>query len=231
MNIQPNSISIRKYIPTQEYLNLQKQQENLSLIMCDLSTIDDNLINGRINELGEQEEKGFVYLGEKNWLQKFLNSNRDSEFKKYSNWVLFNFKNHLSLSFKPTQDIDNPKQFMWEATMNAENLNIDFKEYSNIDSSLFDDLELAIFGDEKNISKDHLIKLFEVLHNFEYILNDLYIKIPDYSDITILGVDIKNSSDSSNWELILISEYGAEFDVNYNNYDLIPFNKKEYNKL
>ncbi|MCT4615507.1 MAG: hypothetical protein N4A49_11600 [Marinifilaceae bacterium] len=227
MHIQPNSISIRKYIPTQEYLNLQKQQENLSLIMCDLSTIDNNLIIKRINELKEQEEKGFVYVGERNWLQEFLDSDKNSEFKSYSNWVLNNFENHLGISYKPTQDIDNPKQIVWEAIMNAENLNLDLKEFSNLDSTLFDELELAIVGDQKNISKDHLIKLFEMLHNFEYILNDLYLKIPDYSDITLLGVDFKNSSDTLNWQLILISEYGAEFDINYNNYKLIPFNKKE----
>jgi hypothetical protein len=224
MNLQTQSKYTRRYFPLKEYLNLQKQQENISYTKNNLKELETRQISKRIEELQKQEEKGFVYLGEKNWLQSYLESENLEKFKLYSQWVLYNFENYLELNFKPIEDASNSDIFVWETILDAEDLNLNFKELSMVNSTPFDELELAIIGNKEKISKNHLIKLFEILHNLEYILCDLYEKIPKYSEESIMGIDIINNSDSTNWQLNLISEYGSEFNIDYQNYKTTPFN-------
>lgn len=213
MYIQPNSKEIRKYIPQQEYFELMAQQKRRSYVGLSLRNCAHEEIKKRIDELKELEKIGFVFFGEKNWLQNYYKDGKITV-ENYSSWVLDNFSNYLKIEFTIAENYPlNKDGVVWTADLNTENLLLDFKELNNPFFEKLDELEIFIAGSEHAPSSIHLVQAFEFLHNFEYALHTFPHGDKGRAPLGITGIDVTNMEDPRRWELNVISEYGAERDM------------------
>lgn len=212
MNIQPNSSLLRKYIPPSYYFQLMDMQRHQSFIGMSLSHSNEQSISKRIEELEELEKMGFVYLGEKNWLQSYLADKNSPDFINYDQWVWQVFTDYLHLNFKISQDFDHLDEIIWEAELDASNLLLDFKELENPGFLVIDDLDVFVGGNQEQAHPAYLVKAFEFLHNLEYAVSTVLYKSKGHRVLSITGIDVSNPIDPGRWELNVISEYGSDWD-------------------
>nr|WP_086940901.1 hypothetical protein [Thaumasiovibrio occultus] len=99
MHIQPDSPQIRRDIPLDQYVTLQAQAAKRSLIGQCLAQMSLEKLQARHDELAAFEAQGFVYQGEKNWLEAYLTSTASREHEHYAVWVWDNLCEYLGLSF------------------------------------------------------------------------------------------------------------------------------------
>ncbi len=219
MNIQPKSKELRKYIPTDDYFASLREQKEMSFIGEYLNIWADEVVLKRIKELEGLEDNGFVFLGEKNWLQQFLNSNRSDSFKSYDQWVIDNFNSFLGINFEidreyPTYSSDQGSLFAWKTIFPAHKYLLGFEELNNPAYCEFDEcdeFELYVGGNEDEPSRPHICALFEALHNLEYSISTLSSDTRGYAPLDMTGIDVSNNIDPSRWIINVRSEYGAEF--------------------
>ena len=212
MNIQPHSSSLRKYIPQEKYFRLMEEQRKRSLLDFPLDSIEEKRIVQRIEELEKLEETGFVFVGEKNWLQSYLIENKSPQLQNYVQWVRYNFTNFMKLKFEISQDFDHLDYIIWQAEFDGTDLTLGFDELKNPSFLEIDELEIFIGGNEQSPHPDYLIKAFEFLHNLEYAVSTLSYKPPGGREISVTGIDVSNPDDPCRWELNVISDYGSEWD-------------------
>ncbi|MEO1518168.1 MAG: hypothetical protein AAFV95_24315 [Bacteroidota bacterium] len=167
MNIQPSSKAIRKFIPIAAYFDLCAQQRNRSFIGCSLRNCSQDTIDKRIKELEALEERGFVYLGEKNWLVSFQRSNRPHTLAQYDAWVKNNFDSHLGLTFELTTE-EWQGLNIWSADLLLAPYSLAFDALKHPSYRLPETLEIFVLGNESRPASSHLLPAFEFLHNLEY---------------------------------------------------------------
>ena len=212
MNIQPNSNQLRKYIPQQDYFRMMEEQRRRSYIGISLNSWDKKRINQRVEELESLEKSGFVYVGEKNWLQSYLHDHNSSQFQDYHQWVNYNFKNYLGLHFEISQGFSHLDYTIWQAELKTDGLLLDFEELRNPAFLRIDNLEIYIGGSGLNPHEAYLAKAFEFLHNLEYAIATLLYDPKGSRALSITGIDVSNPVDPCRWELNVISDYGSEWD-------------------
>lgn len=212
MNIQPNSSALRQYIPPEKYFQMQEAQRSRSYIGLPLNFINEENIKSRIAALEALEIEGFVYVGEKNWLQFYLDNNRSFDFENYHDWVLFNFENFLQLDFEVSGGLGGSDQTIWQTELNTEGLVLPFSQLQNLAFLALDDLEILIGGDAEALHPALAIKAFEFLHNLEYAIFDIPYQPSGGGQVSATGVDVSNQTDPCRWELNVISGYGSEWD-------------------
>ena len=104
---------------------------NQSFIGLPLYQIASSVIEKRIGNLQAIEESiGFVYLGEKLWLQEYLDRAKDQNIIRYEYWVREFFSRTLKLNFEYTKyDLTRPEfpDMVWKATIETEGL----REFEN----------------------------------------------------------------------------------------------------
>ncbi|MEL7147702.1 MAG: hypothetical protein AAFO69_15110 [Bacteroidota bacterium] len=207
MNIQPGSAAIRKYIPAETYFSMQEDQRHKSFIGLSLNSVAHNSIVARIKVLETLEKEGFVYVGEKNWLQCYLQNNHSSHFSSYNQWVTHNLENFLQLNLTLSSQYEKP---IWWATLDCEQHGLGFSQLQNPSFLPPDDLELLIGGSEHFPHPAFMANSFEFLHNLEYAISTICYEVPERLSIT--GIEVSNEVNPSRWELNVISGYGSEWD-------------------
>ena len=223
MHIQPGSIQRRKYIPTSDYFKLMAEQKRRSFIGLSLATWADEAIERRLTELEALERRGFVYLGEKNWIEAYFNENKSKELNSYDAWVRRNFNRFLHLEFTidenyPTYSVQEEAPTIWKAYIrDLKDLLLGFSELEYPAYMDLDDLEIFVAGTQQSPSAAYLCQAFEFLHNFEYALSTQSVNPISPRPISVTGIDITNPTDPGLWELNVISEYGSEWDQTFVN--------------
>lgn len=211
MNIQPNSQEISKYIELEQYFALLSEQRHQSYIGSDLSIWADAALRERLTELEDLEEKGFIFLGEKNWLLKFVENNRTNNYDTYDKWVIDNFQEYLGLTFVIDEgsSIENDK--MWKAEISAADHIHRYHLLINPAYHELKHLELFVTGDCTKPSAMHICSLFESLHILQYTIASLSHDSRGYEPSHITGIEVSNKINPHHIWLNIVSEYGSEF--------------------
>ena len=222
MHVQPGSKQVRQYIPTTDYFQLMAEQKRRSYIGLSLATWADEAIERRLAELKALEQRGFVYLGEKNWINAYYEERKSKELNSYDAWVRRNFSRFLQLEFTidenyPTYPVAEEAPTIWKAYMDAKEFLLSFSELAYPAYTDIDDLEVFVAGTKEAPSAAYLCQAFEFLHNFEYALSTQPVNPRDPRPISVTGIDVTNPTDPGLWELNVISEYGSEWDQTFVN--------------
>lgn len=231
---------IRKYFSPSEYKQKSERERERTIIYKDLTKFSQSEILKRIDQLTEEEQKGFVYVGEKQWLSDYINKNRP--FNIYSEWIFDVFQNDI-LTTKlewGTEEYDGhvSKQYQNNWTGSIELFSEDFIPYFNefktaefLKTELLDFLEVIIRGDKESPDKDLLIYAFELLHDFPYYIEQLQHPLLDISyDWCIEGIELTDLNDKLNWCIIINSGYASlhySFENRKKKQYLPPESKKE----
>ena len=225
MHVQPNSSQLRSYIPREEYVKLTREQQQLSLTGKNLDQIDKLLIQNRIRALELLEKQGFVYIGEKNWLLGYLEQ-ANTRFQYYREWVVWNMETHLKLKFTQAEEIGSNGLPLWQTEFDASPYLLHFEALKNPAFLDIDELELLLGGDESGPDLNCLVKSFEYLHHLEYALSTLTYAPKGGRELSVIGIEISNISQPSDWGLIVISDYGSDWD-----FEMEDLNWKYFNQL
>lgn len=223
MHVQPHSKQVRQYIPTADYFQLMAEQKRRSYIGLSLATWADEAIERRLAELESLEQRGFVYLGEKNWINTYYEENKSKELNSYDAWVRRNFSRFLQLEFTidknyPTYPVQEEVPIIWKAYIgDLKDLLLGFSELEYPAYMDLDDLEIFVAGTKHNPSAAYLCQAFEFLHNLEYALSTQSVNPRAPRPISVTGIDVTNPTDPGLWELNVISEYGSEWDQTFVN--------------
>lgn len=234
MHVQENSAHIRRYIHPVTYFKLQQEQELKSLIYWDLTSnnfiYSKERILKRILELETLERQGFVFIGEKNWLQDCLATNFAPTFETYEKWVIHNFRNYLNILFKRVEDGDdfygknyeNSVGVMWKGNLKFENRIVNFEPLANVSYNyLNEEINLYVIGNEDKPLSNYLCKLFEILHNFEYYVNMIPPIVynppcpPYIEELKLKDIFVEHPVNADFWSLSAISEYGADMEEEF----------------
>lgn len=198
--------NIRGFIEPEYYEKLFNSQLKQSFIGSSLCVWGSVSIEKRIAELEQLErEEKFVFVGEKHWLIHFLSENRSINFSRYEQWVNFQLIDVLGMNFSLSPfsvKEDFPKE-CWLAT-------VDISEYliksASLDNKQFEidspeELELMVCGNKEGIFPAHLIKLYEYLHDYEYILSGSGFKNWDKEHLYIGGLGVTDVEEPNQWDL------------------------------
>ena len=211
MNIQPSRKQTRTYINKEEYFAFQDEQNTQSFIGENLKIWAEEAISKRIQELSALEAKGFVYLGEKNWLQGYLNSGKPKDKTQYDSWVYSNFIEYLKLNFKVDETYPDVSKVVWKTKIAAKDYCLNFKQLANPAYYEVDKLDLYVLGDSNQPYPSHLCLLFEALHNLEYTISTLNPDNEGYDPLEITEIEVTNIVNPVRYLLTVVSEYGSEF--------------------
>ncbi len=213
--------SSRKYIPLDIYQKLFEKIGHKSLLDKDLNIVSESEIKSRINELDQcEQQEGFVFVGEKSWLETLLAGQTRYPYEK---WVEHVFRQYLGLSFTfgnygPFPDMPGKS---WKVRLEKPGQYLPgHDELINpaIESVLeITHVDIHVFGTEKEISLKHLAKAFEFLFDLEYMIASLPQKTGEGGPVAVEGLNVMHPEDPNKWELDVLSGYGAEFDYWFEN--------------
>ena len=155
MHIQPGSKQRRQYIPTTEYFQLMAEQKRRSYIGLSLATWADEAIEQRLTELEALEQRGFVYLGERNWIRAYQKENKSEQLTSYDAWVRRTFSNFLLRDFTivegyPTYPVAEAAPTIWKTYMDARDFLLGFSELAYPAYTDIDDLEIFCCRNQGN---------------------------------------------------------------------------------
>ncbi len=221
------SSKIRSVLPFDHYIDLVQQEERRSWISMYLSTREHrdytSGIKERIDTLQVQEEKeGFVYVGEKQWLQHYLET---KQYPRYDQWVSHVFENELRVSFAyveytdvlgvPILDIPGFPTKIWRAEIDPDLI---LTKHEGFRAAQYEDtLQLNVYGPHSGPSPVHLVKMFECLCMLEYLVHRYTKRVPDdtIGDIWVEGIHVEHPSACMYWSLDFFSSY-ANWDIQFN---------------
>ena len=212
MHIQPHSRSIRKNIPKEEYFHLVAEQRTRSLIGEALSELDADTVAHRIQELDTLEARGFVYVGEKSWLNAWREADAPETLQHYHQWIEANCSQHLKLNFNQTKEYPHLPYPLWSAMLDATERTLSFEALHHPGFLPIDALEILVGGSELGPSAVHLCAAFEFLHGLEYTLATFPAQGLSKRPLSVIGIDCSNPEAPNRWDLTVISEYGADWD-------------------
>ncbi len=163
----PFSKKIRRYIDWNTYLEMQNALAKNSLISNEVLREQD--MSRRIEELATfEKQEGFVYFGEKQWLQTCQSEGPLS----YSNWAKSVFENHI---FENPFDFGHVKQIgeCWQASTKCVDWHTRFGELAE-GSLWISKLQIYLRTNKESQTgspaPQQLIDSFEVMHNLPYHL-------------------------------------------------------------
>lgn len=226
--MDPFSKSIRKYIVFDEFEAILLREEGMTRTSDYLSLggnrDQQDSLEKRLEYLTALEQaKGFVYVGEKLWVQDFLVNQR---FPRYDQWVLNTFEEVLRVKFNyvpntdtsgfTNTDIEGLPTSIWRATIDPALVLMQFPEHRNC--LVGSEMELNVYGLETGPSPAHLVKLFEFLHCLDYMIALYTEKISDesLSDTEIEGIHVEHPSAIMSWIIDFCSSYSQwDFWINH----------------
>ena len=221
MNIHPLSSGTRKPISPERYRVLSAAQRQKSLISFPATIW--GALSSRIAELEELESEGFIYCGEKYWLNDFIASGKDPYLSDYGKWVENFFKSTLGLNFSIDElttnacTIDLRGNKIWSSSLEVNKYLMGFEHLKNPSFqslSAASSLSINVIGSAHQPSPVHLCNAYEFLHGLEYFLAELrYESKEEFNPFEVIGINVVNSLDPRQWDVFLLSEYGSEFDL------------------
>ncbi len=202
------------------YRDLSIDQRQRSLISSLASAWE---LSSRIAQLEGLESEGFIYCGEKYWLNDFIAAGKDPLLADYGAWVEQFFKSSLGLSFSINEEETNAytrdlrDQRIWSASIDTKKYLLGFEELANPifqPLSATNHLTINVIGSTLQPSLAHLCNAYEFLHGLEFYLADLrYESQDEFSPFEVIGIDVTNHLDPRTWGVVLLSEYGSIFDL------------------
>lgn len=212
----PFGARIRKYIPWPEYRALEASQAAISLI--GRATIGVDEIKARQAILLQYEASlGFVYFGERKWLETRLNSNRDMP---YSTWVA----NELEQNIFPggfARETDSMLGSCWKGYKDDSEL---FWSSPDLSSPIaLNYVEVLIREAEESSPRPEAGRVFEVLHDLAYYLH-LAGHVRSYANSGEVGLDaLVFWPQQSRWEMYLGNEYGSIGSVLFDDQEIVAY--------
>ncbi len=212
MNLFPSCETIRRYVSPEEYASLIYAQRHQTFLgECLIGYAEDG-IKERIRTLDKLEtDCGFVYVGEKQWLERYLENDRSPELSRYHYWVKTLLVDGMGLEFSYTEYSKNPHfpGKVWQAEFDGSEYGLGFEALNNPAYGPIEEVELYVFGDEEGLSPAHLIKAFEFMHDLEYILAAMPADRGGRAPLFVEGLEVANEEEPMRWELNVVSEYGS----------------------
>lgn len=206
----------RRYIEPDKYFEISCLQREKSL--CNKGDLNFELIQDRISELDLLERKlGFVYIAEKRWLECLLEQQKLNI--KYSVWLNDYIKPYFKFVYG---EFD--KRVCWQALAYIRIYLINFKELENpafyavykpliemIDYSI----DVNVIGSKYAPSIEHLVAMYEVLHDLQYYVHMLSHDTHGYEASSVEEINMLDENDPNSWYLTPISEYGNAWDIQF----------------
>lgn len=212
MNVFPSCKTIRRFVSPVEYASLINAQHYQTFIgECLIGYAEDG-IKERIHTLTKLEiDHGFVYVGEKQWLEQYLNSSRSEELSRYHYWVKMLLFDVMGMAFSYADYSENPHlpTKVWKAEFDGSRYGLGFEALNNPAYAPIEEVELYIFGQEAGLSPAHMVKAFEFMHDLEYILAGMPTGRGDRAPFWVEGLEVTNEEEPMRWELNVVSEYGS----------------------
>jgi len=206
MNIIDTHKAIRKFIPVAKYEELIDSVRDSSLIGAYISGID---VNPRINHLQSLEsDLGFVYVGEKEWLQ------RKDEFPIYSGWVREVLATSQDLTTRYVEYDDEGKYWprnVFEIALDTKHIKLNFDEITHSSYFFPDELIINVACINDEVSLSHLVSAFEVIHDLEYILSIVSLSANAVVQDNITSIDLVSIEEPRLWSIFQEGD-GLEFD-------------------
>ncbi len=212
MNVFPASKAIRRFISFEDYASLIEAQQHQTFIGECLMGYAEDGIKARIRALTRLEvDHGFVYVGEKQWLERYLKSGKRATLSRYHYWVKRALFDGMGLTFSYVEYSENPHlpARVWKAEFDASSYGLGFEALNNLAYAPVEELELYVFGQEAGLSPAHLVKAFEFMHDLEYIVAAMPAGRGDRAPLMIEGLEVTNEEEPMRWELNVVSEYGS----------------------
>jgi len=214
MNIFPSCKTIRRFVSPEEYASLIDAQQYQTFIgECLIGYAEDG-IKERIRTLTHLEiDHGFVYVGEKQWLEQYLKKGKSAELSRYHYWVKTLLFDVLGLTFRYAEYSKNPHfpARVWKAEFDVSRYGLGFEALNNPAYAPIEEIELYIFGQEEGLSPAHLVKAFEFMHDLEYIVAAMPAGRGGSAPLLVEGLEVTNEEEPMRWELNVISEYGSSY--------------------
>ncbi len=208
MNLLDEYRNIRKYIEPEIYEELVAQERKKTRIgFCVIGwSVDD-----RIEELQSLEDKfGFVFLGEKAWLSNFKET---GEHPIYSSWlenIVFKKYEDCITIINYNEDKRYWPEKVFQIVIDTNKYVLSFKD-SIISNYIYPDkLILNVTSKHNSVSLPHLVVAYELIHDFEYILNAISKTKTD--DMLIESIDIVSKDDPRAW-IINQDSFGCVWDM------------------
>ena len=198
-----------RYIRPDRYEELVSEQRNRSFIGQDLLQLPKEMITSRIDELQYLEDKFYFYFsGEKAWLLAYQQHNKSAEFAHYAAWVRYQFSHELGVQFRYVANLgfEQPK---WHAEIDISERIFQIPElqhaifFANKDQTL----QLSVSGDNTAPYAPHLIRLYEFLHDLEFIFANITRKSTQET-IKLVGIGATSLEDPMFWHVRLEDEGG-----------------------
>jgi len=204
-----------------EYAKLFVELSKGSQIGLGVKVYADEVAERRIKVLEHAEvEHGFVYVAEKAWLISFLESNRSDKIQRYSSWVSDWFSENLREFSRETygpESKDYP-DYCWVSEIATKDRLTTSSVLENSDFVTRDVLKLSVFGSNTHIHPSNLIRLYEFMHDFEFILKTMkYPRKENDPPLDIIELEVCCEENPMTWAIIVRSEYGSVFDLYFAN--------------
>ncbi|MBP3956391.1 hypothetical protein J8F10_13995 [Gemmata sp. G18] len=195
----PFSTAIRRYMPWPEYRALKANLSHGSLIeRADISRAE---IDARLATLRNAEEQwGFVYLGERQWLERRLEQNSAITYGAWVGDVLENtvfYGYSYETSYYRGKDWNGYKGHTDDLSLLWLPPELPF------DNTEFWYVNATIAGDKAGIDNYNLCHLFDIIHDLSYYLNRFYNghrEHMSFGDIRVLG--------DYQWQMWTATDYG-----------------------
>ncbi|MCA9015828.1 MAG: hypothetical protein KDA77_10895, partial [Planctomycetaceae bacterium] len=193
----------RRYLPWPLYRELETKAARRTLI--DQTDFSTETATARLKDLMTlEQDQGFVYLGERKWLESCLMNHQLS----YATWVLNQFNKLFEDGL--SQETEETIGTCWRGyTENVGPIWLP-EEYS--DSTIqFGEINILIPGDDSGPYPDKLCQAFEILHNLCYYLNHagkLYRE-------TVFLKEIIIHQENQHWTAELCNDYGSVGSVEF----------------
>jgi hypothetical protein len=210
----PFSTRIRRYIPWADYRALEASQATDSLV--GRSYIDTDGIKDRIAILANSESSvGFVYFGERQWLEARLYSNSDIS---YSSWAASELKTTV---FRDgfARTTDSVMGMCWKA--HTDDLTLFWSPPQLSCAIRLQDVEVLVLGKEDTLPLLEASRVFDILHDLPYYLRSASSNYSNYGDVVLDALIL--SPQQSRWEMCLANEYGSFGAAIFDGQELVGF--------
>ncbi len=206
----PFGLSRRKALPFEAFERLVAAQQSRTLTGSYLSDEPTERIQKRRAELeGLEAEHGFVYVGEKDWIEAYLDG---GSFIRYDQWVGHVF-DALGVSFSYVAYSENEgfPQNVWASDFPARLVltnQLPWKPSYSVEA----DLDVTVYGTAAGPSPGHLVSLFDYLCCVEYMVAQVANVARHDVAIAVTGLGVTHPACVMAWDMVFMSEYGAEWD-------------------
>jgi len=198
-----------------------------SFVGLDLNLYAHEAFEKRIAILDEHEnDEGFVFVGEKKWLVDYIDSSNPDHISTYYHWVELQFSGNLGVSFTPevfSSERDKNQEYIWRCTIEVGELFIKGVQITKETFELPGKLDLSVYGTRTEISPAHIVRLYEFLHDLEFVLGSNNFEEYLNEEFELIGLGVRSVDNPMFWEIDLVSKYGSELNIPLSNRQLLDF--------